>query len=144
MPLAPGNAVGPGRLRRRQTGPWFFRDERMYLIPGDSAMAIACRSTACRGRLEGDYPYFIDGDTFDPRNESACGRTFAERWFWRGIECASDGGDAGLAPAQLVPQNVVSHLPFVSLSNHRVAHRSRRHLNSRSWFDRLTTTGGEH
>ncbi|MFP3617358.1 transglutaminase family protein, partial [Paraburkholderia sp. SIMBA_050] len=23
---------------RWQTGPWFFRDERMYLVPGDSPM----------------------------------------------------------------------------------------------------------
>ena len=32
-----------------QTGPWFLRDERCYLIPGDSPLGYGCRWTLCRG-----------------------------------------------------------------------------------------------
>ena len=32
-----------------QTGPWHLRDDRMYLLPGDSPWATACRWTRCRG-----------------------------------------------------------------------------------------------
>jgi uncharacterized protein (DUF2126 family) len=35
LPLAPNHLAGG---RRWRTGPWFLRDERMYLVPGDSPM----------------------------------------------------------------------------------------------------------
>ena len=40
---------------RWKTGPWFVRDERMYLIPGDSPMGYRCRWIPALGH-QGDYP----------------------------------------------------------------------------------------
>jgi uncharacterized protein (DUF2126 family) len=39
LPLQCNPPVGPGLAGPAwTTGPWFFRDERMYLMPGDSPM----------------------------------------------------------------------------------------------------------
>jgi transglutaminase-like putative cysteine protease len=79
LPLTPGSAVGLSGTRW-QTGPWFFRDERMYLIPGDSAMGYRLPLDSLPWTSEGDYPYFIDRDTFDARGDLPAARTFAERY----------------------------------------------------------------
>jgi len=79
LPLSPGSAMGLSGARW-QTGPWFFRDERMYLIPGDSAMGYRLPLDSLPWTSEGDYPYFIDRDTFDARGELPAARTFAERY----------------------------------------------------------------
>jgi len=64
LPLQPREAValeGP----RWQTGPWFFRDERMYLIPGDSPMGYRLPLDSLPWVSRGDYPYLIERDPFD-------------------------------------------------------------------------------
>ena len=38
------------------TGPWFFRDERMYLIPGDSPMGYRLPLDSLPWIPEEDYP----------------------------------------------------------------------------------------
>jgi uncharacterized protein (DUF2126 family) len=49
------------------TGPWFFRDERMYLIPGDSAMGYRLPLDSLPWVEAGDYPYVIEHDPFAQR-----------------------------------------------------------------------------
>ncbi|MDD2545869.1 MAG: transglutaminase family protein [Burkholderiaceae bacterium] len=49
------------------TGPWFFRDERMYLIPGDSPMGYRLPLDALPWVRKEDYPYLIEQDPFAPR-----------------------------------------------------------------------------
>ncbi|MFZ2990621.1 DUF2126 domain-containing protein [Ideonella sp.] len=53
---------------RWQTGPWFFRDERMYLIPGDSPMGYRLPLDSLPWVKEGDYPYHHEHDPFAPRD----------------------------------------------------------------------------
>ena len=49
---------GPGLAGPRWvTGPWFFRDERMYLMPGDSPMGYRLPLDSLPWVTEGDYPY---------------------------------------------------------------------------------------
>ncbi|MBL8310509.1 MAG: transglutaminase family protein [Burkholderiales bacterium] len=99
LPLTPGTAVGL-RGTRWQTGPWFFRDERMYLIPGDSAMGYRLPLDSLPWTSEGDYPYFIDRDTFDPRSELPAARTFAERYgVARGLDVPATVAMQGLPTA---------------------------------------------
>lgn len=44
------------------SGPWFFRDERMYLIPGDSPMGYRLPLDALPWVSQTDYPYLIAQD----------------------------------------------------------------------------------
>ena len=50
------------------TGPWFFRDERMYLMPGDSPMGWRLPLDSLPWTSRGDYPYLIEQDPFAPRD----------------------------------------------------------------------------
>ncbi|MBL8279977.1 MAG: transglutaminase family protein [Pelomonas sp.] len=52
---------------RWQTGPWFFRDERLYLHPGDSPMGWRLPLDSLPWVSQGDYPYLIEQDPFAPR-----------------------------------------------------------------------------
>ncbi len=49
------------------TGPWFFRDERMYLIPGDSPMGYRLPLDSLPWAAAGDQPLHIEQDPFAPR-----------------------------------------------------------------------------
>jgi uncharacterized protein (DUF2126 family)/transglutaminase-like putative cysteine protease len=51
------------------TGPWFFRDERMYLVPGDSPMGYRLPLDSLPWVTKGDYPFLIEQDPFAPRGE---------------------------------------------------------------------------
>ena len=49
------------------TGPWFFRDERMYLIPGDSPMGLRLPLDSLPWVSSGEYPYPLAHDPFAPK-----------------------------------------------------------------------------
>jgi uncharacterized protein (DUF2126 family)/transglutaminase-like putative cysteine protease len=70
LPLEPGNAdadapalEGPGW----KTGPWFLRDDRLYLIPGDSPMGYRLPLDSQPWASKGDYPYLVERDPTAPR-----------------------------------------------------------------------------
>ncbi|WP_431822862.1 DUF2126 domain-containing protein [Burkholderia sp. F1] len=50
-----------------QTGPWFFRDERLYLVPGDSPMGYRLPLDSLPWVGRADYPYLVERDPFAPR-----------------------------------------------------------------------------
>lgn len=50
---------------RWQTGPWFLRDERMYLVPGDSPMGYRLPLDSLPWVAREDYPHLIPRDPFD-------------------------------------------------------------------------------
>jgi uncharacterized protein (DUF2126 family) len=68
LPLrrAEGNPALAGA--RWQTGPWFFRDERMYLHPGDSPMGWRLPLDSLPWVKTTEYPYHIEHDPFAPRD----------------------------------------------------------------------------
>ncbi|MGV3467665.1 transglutaminase family protein [Limnobacter sp.] len=49
-----------------RTGQWFLRDERMYLIPGDSPMGYRLPLDSQPWVAKKDYPYTIPADPFAP------------------------------------------------------------------------------
>jgi uncharacterized protein (DUF2126 family)/transglutaminase-like putative cysteine protease len=70
LPIEPGNAnsdapalAGPAW----KTGPWFLRDDRLYLIPGDSPMGYRLPLDSQPWASKGDYPYLIERDPTAPR-----------------------------------------------------------------------------
>ncbi len=44
------------------TGPWFLRDERMYLMPGDSPMGLRLPLDSLPWVSDADFPYLIEQD----------------------------------------------------------------------------------
>lgn len=65
---AHGAALGAGLSGPKWvTGPWFFRDERMYLIPGDSPMGYRLPLDSLPWVSQGEYPHSIPHDPFAPK-----------------------------------------------------------------------------
>jgi uncharacterized protein (DUF2126 family) len=62
------------------TGPWFFRDERMYLMPGDSPMGYRLPLDSVPWVSKTDYPYMIEADPFAPRQELPAASALAARY----------------------------------------------------------------
>lgn len=59
--------VGPGLSGPHWiTGPWFFRDERMYLVPGDSPMGWRLPLDSLPWASKADHPSLIAADPFAP------------------------------------------------------------------------------
>jgi uncharacterized protein (DUF2126 family) len=82
-PLEKGPGLGGSRW---QTGPWFFRDERMYLYPGDSPMGYRLPLDSLPWVSESDYPYTVEQDPFAPR--AALPGTEALRARYAGVDGA--------------------------------------------------------
>ncbi len=57
-------AAGPAWI----TGSWFFRDERMYLIPGDSPLGLRLPLDSLPWVSKEDYPWTIEPDPFAPHD----------------------------------------------------------------------------
>jgi uncharacterized protein (DUF2126 family) len=79
LPLKVGNGpylTGPNWV----TGPWFFRDERMYLMPGDSPMGLRLPLDSLPWVSEGDYPYLVQRDPNEPRGELPLHAQLADRY----------------------------------------------------------------
>ncbi len=70
MPIkANGHGDGGPRLAGPvwTTGPWFFRDERLYLMPGDSPMGLRLPLDSLPWVSEADFPYLVEQDPSTPR-----------------------------------------------------------------------------
>jgi uncharacterized protein (DUF2126 family)/transglutaminase-like putative cysteine protease len=68
LPLKREWEHGPGLSGPRWvTGPWFFRDERMYLFPGDSPMGYRLPLDSLPWVSSGQFPYMHHHDPFAPR-----------------------------------------------------------------------------
>jgi len=59
------NEAGNGA--RWRTGPWFLRDERLYLLPGDSPMGYRLPLDSLPWVAPADYPRLHERDPFAPR-----------------------------------------------------------------------------
>ena len=62
------------------TGPWFLRDERMYLMPGDSPMGLRLPLDSLPWVSEADYPYLVEQDPSAPRAGLPAHSAFAARY----------------------------------------------------------------
>ncbi|WP_420994672.1 DUF2126 domain-containing protein [Cupriavidus sp. 30B13] len=85
------------------SGPWFFRDDRMYLLPGDSPMGYRLPLDALPWVSEADYPWQFDQDPFAQRAPLPTGAQLRAQWpgpgqagIGAGTEAGADGG-AGMA-----------------------------------------------
>jgi uncharacterized protein (DUF2126 family)/transglutaminase-like putative cysteine protease len=67
LPLAAGEEVTEAAGPAWTTGPWYMRDDRMYLLPGDSPMGYRLPLDALPWVSQGDYPYLVEQDPFAAR-----------------------------------------------------------------------------
>jgi uncharacterized protein (DUF2126 family) len=68
LPLRPAEGEAPPLEGSRWiTGPWFFRDERMYLIPGDSPMGWRLPLDSLPWARPGERIQQVERDPFAPR-----------------------------------------------------------------------------
>jgi uncharacterized protein (DUF2126 family)/transglutaminase-like putative cysteine protease len=63
----PLQRVRQGNGTRWATGPWFFRPERMYLLPGDSPMGLRLPVESLPWVTAADYPWHFERDPLAPR-----------------------------------------------------------------------------
>ncbi|HEU4459412.1 MAG TPA: transglutaminase family protein [Methylibium sp.] len=66
LPLARAEGAPALAGPRWTTGPWFLRDERMYLMPGDSPMGWRLPLDSLPWVSKADFPYLIEADPFAP------------------------------------------------------------------------------
>jgi uncharacterized protein (DUF2126 family)/transglutaminase-like putative cysteine protease len=62
------------------TGPWFLRDERMYLMPGDSPMGLRLPLDSLPWVSEADFPYMIEQDPSTLRGNLPAHATMTARY----------------------------------------------------------------
>jgi uncharacterized protein (DUF2126 family)/transglutaminase-like putative cysteine protease len=88
------------------TGPWFFRDERMYLIPGDSPMGYRLPLDSLPWVSSADYPYHIEQDPSTPRDAlpegTALRQQYAPHQMGGGF---AEGGTVSLQGSNYVPSD---------------------------------------
>jgi uncharacterized protein (DUF2126 family) len=65
---------------RWTTGPWFFRDERMYLMPGDSPMGLRLPLDSLPWVSKSDFPYMIERDPTEDRGDLPAHGVMAARY----------------------------------------------------------------
>jgi uncharacterized protein (DUF2126 family) len=65
--VLPLHRVGEAAARRWQSGPWLFRPETLFLIPGDSPMGYRLPLESLPWVVEGNYPYIVPEDPMAPR-----------------------------------------------------------------------------
>ncbi|KVK96167.1 DUF2126 domain-containing protein [Burkholderia ubonensis] len=87
-----------------QTGPWFFRDERMYLVPGDSPMGYRLPLDSLPWVGRADYPVLVERDPFAPREPLPDADAFRARHAGTGDAPRYLAGVHREAPAQTVMQ----------------------------------------
>ena len=79
LPLKPRDeklAIGPVWT----SGQWFLRDERMYLMPGDSPMGLRLPLDSLPWVKESDYPYMVEQDPTTQRPNLAPRSAMAARY----------------------------------------------------------------
>ena len=62
LPIVRQHAGAAGKAARWQSGPWFLRAERLYLIPGDSPIGYRLPLDSQPWAAKGDYPWIHAAD----------------------------------------------------------------------------------
>jgi uncharacterized protein (DUF2126 family)/transglutaminase-like putative cysteine protease len=100
------------------SGPWFFRPERCYLIPGDSPMGFRLPLDSLPFVSDQDYPYLNEQDPLEPRSplqarpEKNLQRMFPREWVdWRDSNRTRSGANVGGLPQGWRQQVLAEPLP---------------------------------
>jgi len=91
LPLA---RTGMGAGARWMSGPWFVRDETLYLVPGDSPLGFRLPIDSLPWSARSDFAFHWEDDPMSPRNRLPV----PERWQPATVTGQSRLGPAGDAP----------------------------------------------
>jgi uncharacterized protein (DUF2126 family)/transglutaminase-like putative cysteine protease len=107
LPIKPSDNAGKAPLQWT-TGSWFLRDERLYLMPGDSPMGLRLPLDSLPWVNEADYPYQVEQDPSTPRSPLPPHSAIAGRYL--------AGTDrSGEAPRKMqVPSGLASRIPTLT------------------------------
>jgi uncharacterized protein (DUF2126 family) len=92
LPLKCDDGPGPAGSRW-VTGPWFFREERMYLMPGDSPMGYRLPLDSLPWVSPEEFPYQVELDPFAPRSALPSAAVLREQYAPHAIGTARPGAD---------------------------------------------------
>jgi uncharacterized protein (DUF2126 family)/transglutaminase-like putative cysteine protease len=107
LPLKPSPSQRPGQARWT-TGSWFLRDERLYLMPGDSPMGLRLPLDSLPWVNEADYPYQVALDPSVPRGPLPLHSAIAARYV-AGTDRAAE------APRRMqTPTGLASRIPTLT------------------------------
>ena len=109
LPLHVEDSPGPAGSRW-STGPWFLRDERLYLVPGDSPMGYRLPLDSLPWMGKSDYPHLHERDPMDPRAALPAADGLRARY--------AAGGPDGLAAAGATRLAEHDPLRFVAATGH--------------------------
>ena len=104
QPATPGQAGEVGHPW--QTGPWFLRDERMYLMPGDSPMGWRLPLDSLPWASATDRWHMVEQDPFAPRNALPAAAP---------LTLQSRQSQAGMAQGQASRPTAAAHAPAEKL-----------------------------
>ena len=108
LPIRPCPAARPrSDAPRWESGPWFFRGERMFLIPGDSPMGLRLPLDSIPWTAPEDQPQVPDRDPFDPRGPLPIVQPSAVLAARRQV--ATERGRSRSEPVLVVPPNADGH-----------------------------------
>ena len=105
-PTATPEAAGS----RWSTGPWFFRDERMYLMPGDSPMGYRLPLDSVPWVSKTDFPYMIEADPYAPRDALPSSSALAARYNASAQAAEEAAAVVATAAATTPPEAVLSSM----------------------------------
>ena len=93
------------------SGQWFLRDERMYLMPGDSPMGLRLPLDSLPWVNDADYPHMAEQDPSSPRPELVPHQNMAARY-------VAGSDQAPEAPRKYqTPSGLASLIPTASARN---------------------------
>ncbi len=117
LPLQPDDGAVNGSVTRWLTGPWFLRDERLYLFPGDSPMGFRLPLDSLPWAPVGERNALIEQDPFAPRGPLP---PAPPRWqspaAVAGLGGASTGSDGAAASGLAGPSDAGAGLAGASAS----------------------------
>ena len=137
LPLAPQDAPALAGSRWI-TGPWFFRDERMYLFPGDSPMGYRLPLDSLPWARATDQPYLIEQDPYAPRTPLPGAAVWRQQYAGGPLpaQAAAAGQASAASPAgrglRGAPTQAATHAASTSSAANRVPSR----FESASWITR--------
>ena len=124
LPLQAADADEPGP--RWQTGPWFLRDERMYLMPGDSPMGYRLPLDSLPWVSKADYPYMIEQDPYIVRGDLPQAATLRAQYNFlhtEGVPYAAHTTGGGFAEGGVIAVQGQGHEAAATHANPAEANR---------------------